>query len=107
LGSLATAHLFPHPGALPGFLGAFENADHVLILEVYAARELGRSDFSARQLAQDLEHPEAIFMPDLNQAQQYLLEHLRPGEVVLVLSAGDANQLSGTLLAELSRIEEG
>jgi UDP-N-acetylmuramate--alanine ligase len=89
------------------FLGAFDNADHVLILEVYAAREQVRSDFSARQLVQDLENPEAIFVPDLDQAQQYLLKHMRPGEVVLVLSAGDANQLSGTLLVKLSRVEEG
>ena len=87
------------------FLGAFDNADHVLVLEVYAAREALRTDFSARQLAQEMHHPEVTFVEDLDQAQQFFLEHLRPGDVVLVLSAGDADRLSSMLIAEFSRIE--
>lgn len=88
------------------FLGAFENADHILVLEVYAARDAARTDFSSRQLAEEMDHPGVAFALTLDQAQKYLLEHLRPGDVVLVLSAGDADRLSGMLLAELSRNEE-
>jgi UDP-N-acetylmuramate--alanine ligase len=87
---------------LERFADAFGDADHVLVTEVYAAREAVPADgFGGQQAAQALHHPDVRFTPGLEDAQLALLAHLRPGDVVLVFSAGDADQLSGQVLAAL------
>jgi UDP-N-acetylmuramate--alanine ligase len=80
------------------FATSFVDADHVLITEVFPAREADPGDFSARQVIQAMDHPDVQFAPDLAAAGNYLVEHLRPGSVLLVLSAGDADQISGFVL---------
>lgn len=88
---------------LPEFLTAFEQADHVLVTPVYAAREkIPEDGFSAAQIAAAIVGCPADFVPDLDMAKEYLLANLHSGDVVLVLSAGDADQLNGLLLDALS-----
>ncbi len=38
---------------------------------------------------------------NLKEVSQYLVSHLRPGDVLLVLSAGDADQVSTDVLAQM------
>ena len=87
---------------LERFALAFADADHVLVTEIYAAREAPPKDgFGGQQAAQALHHPDVRFTPNLEDARQELLAHLRPGDLLLVFSAGDADQLSGQVLAAL------
>jgi UDP-N-acetylmuramate--alanine ligase len=87
---------------LERFASAFEGADHVLVTEIYAAREAAPKDgFGGEQAAQALHHPDARFTARLEDARSELLAHLQPGDVLLVFSAGDADQLSGEVLAAL------
>ena len=84
------------------YLSAFADADHVIVTDVYAAREPAPEDgFSARQLAQQIQAPEVFFAATLESAGELLLERVRPGDIVLVLSAGDADQISGQVLQGL------
>jgi UDP-N-acetylmuramate--alanine ligase len=80
------------------FASSFGDADHVLVTEVFPAREPDPGDFSARQVIQAMDHPDVHFAPELGAAGDYLIEHLRPGAVLLVLSAGDADQISSFVL---------
>jgi UDP-N-acetylmuramate--alanine ligase len=76
--------------------------DKVLVTEVFAAREPVPMDgFTAQQVVVSMSHPDAIFIPDLVQAREILSKMLRRGDVLLVLSAGDADQLSGQVLDDL------
>lgn len=85
---------------LASFALAFEQADEVLVTEIYAAREAPpRDGFSARQVVQAIKHPQVHFAPDLARATTYLLEHLQSGDVLLVFSAGDADRISANVLA--------
>jgi UDP-N-acetylmuramate--alanine ligase len=85
------------------YAAAFQAADRVLVTEVYAAREpLPEDGFSARQVVQAMKHTAVEFAATLPQATTRLLASLQPGDVVLVLSAGDADQISSQLLAALS-----
>jgi UDP-N-acetylmuramate--alanine ligase len=87
---------------LPDFLTAFEEADHVLVLPIYAAREAAPQDgFSANRIATAIKNPEAVFIPGLGTARDYLQANLQTDDVVLVLSAGDADMLTGQLLEVL------
>jgi len=88
------------------FAGAFEKADHVLVTEVYAAREPAPPDFSAQNVVKAMRHPDANFASDFEQATDFLSAHLKPEAVLLVLSAGDADRISAKVLAARSESEE-
>lgn len=84
------------------FVISFNDADEVVVSEVYAARE-ARQDFSAQQVVKAMRHPAAHFVASLDDIQEFLLAKLRPGDVLLVLSAGDADQVSRQVLAALQQ----
>ena len=96
-------HTYSRTRALLGqFRSAFEDADRVLVTEIYAAREAApRNGFSGERAAGVIDRPQVEFTPALDQAAEYLLEHLESGDVVLVLSAGDADRISATVLEAL------
>ncbi len=86
------------------FTRAFSDADCVVVTEVYASREQAPTGgFSSRQVVAAMPHPAAYFIPHLPQACAFLLEHLHTGDVVIVLSAGDADQISLQVLDALER----
>jgi UDP-N-acetylmuramate--alanine ligase len=87
------------------FAGAFGDADHVLVTEVYPAREPVSADFSSSQLAAAMRHKDALFTAELGEAASYLLAHLRKGDVLVVLSAGDADQICSRVLDGLKERE--
>jgi len=80
------------------FAGAFTDANHVLITEVYGAREKAPQGFSTQDLVKSIRHPDVHFAAELSQAAEFLKERTGPGDVILVLSAGDADQISRELL---------
>lgn len=88
---------------LAEFSSAFTDADRVLVMEVYAAREQAKDfdNFSAAQVVAQMRHPQARFVPTLPDATALLLQELEPGDVVLVLSAGDADRVSTDVLKAL------
>jgi UDP-N-acetylmuramate--alanine ligase len=86
------------------FAQCFKDADWVIVTEVYAAREAENS-FSAAQVVAAMSHPRAQFIPNLVAVSQELLAKLQSGDVLLVLSAGDADQVSAQVLAALKKRE--
>jgi len=86
------------------FTHAFADADQVIVTEIYAARE-PIQDYSAAQVVQAMPHLSAQFIPDLPAVSDYLVSHLRPGDVLLVLSAGDADLVSTQVLAAMQTSE--
>ena len=85
------------------FLTVFSEADHVLVTEVYASREPFNADFSAIQVVQAMEHRDARFLASNRQVTDFLVTNLRSGDVLIVLSAGDAIQISQDVVDSLSR----
>jgi UDP-N-acetylmuramate--alanine ligase len=80
------------------FSRAFTDADEVLVTEIYASRE-PRQDFSSAEVVSAMPHPSARYSGSLAETTKYLRENLRPGDVVIVLSAGDADQISADLVS--------
>ncbi len=75
------------------FARSFEDADRVIVTEIYAARESG-NPYSAKAVVAKMDHPHVQFTETLELAQNLLLKELQPGDVLLVLSAGDADRIS-------------
>jgi UDP-N-acetylmuramate--alanine ligase len=90
---------------LDEFANSFANADEVIVTEVYPAREPIQA-FSSKKVV-DAMHRPAHFIPGLSEVSNYLFTHLRSGDVLLVLSAGDADQISAKVLAHLKEVRNG
>jgi len=82
------------------FLTSFKDADKVIVTEVYAAREQNIG-YSARALVDKLVHPSKSFAATIQDATRQILQEVRSGDVVIVLSAGDANQICKEVIAGL------
>jgi UDP-N-acetylmuramate--alanine ligase len=82
------------------FSRAFNDADEVLVTEIYASRE-AKQDFSSAEVVGAMPHSSARYTGSLEDTTKYLLGHLRSGDVLLVLSAGDADQISTDVLERL------
>ena len=84
------------------FASAFPDADEVIATEVYPSRE-PRQNFTSAAVIHYMKHPSAHFIAELNDTTKYLLDHLRPGDVLIVFSAGDADRVSADVLAGLRK----
>ncbi len=82
------------------FTRAFTDTDLVFVTEVYAARE-PRQEFSSAEVVSAMPHPAARFTNSLAETTEAVLKVIRSGDVLLVLSAGDADQVSAGVLAGL------
>jgi UDP-N-acetylmuramate--alanine ligase len=90
---------------LDDFANSFANADEVIVTEIYPARE-PKQDFSSKKVVEAMPSP-AHFIASLPKVSNYLINHLHPGDVLLVLSAGDADQVSTEVLAHFKEISHG
>jgi UDP-N-acetylmuramate--alanine ligase len=82
------------------FSRAFADADEVLVTEIYASRE-AKQDFSSAEVVSAMPHPSAQYSGSLEDTTKLLLKKLRSGDVLIVLSAGDADQISTNILKGL------
>ncbi|MBI5878955.1 MAG: UDP-N-acetylmuramate--L-alanine ligase [Chloroflexi bacterium] len=87
---------------LDEFAGAFAQADAVIITEIFPSREVDTLGVSGRDIVARMRHPAAQFAPTLAAAETALRAAWRPGDVLLLLGAGDINTLSGRLLNGLA-----
>ena len=86
------------------FAKAFTDADHVVVTDIYASRErdtLGISGADIVARMNDTRRREARYIPGLDAAAVHLLANVKPGDVVITLSAGDGNLVGDKLLAGL------
>jgi UDP-N-acetylmuramate--alanine ligase len=82
------------------FSRAFADANEVLVTEIYASRE-AKQDFSSAEVVSAMPHPSAQYSGSLDETKNHLLKNLRRDDVVIVLSAGDADRISSDLLKEM------
>ncbi|MDY6872516.1 MAG: UDP-N-acetylmuramate--L-alanine ligase [Chloroflexota bacterium] len=82
------------------FIEALRLADQAVVLKIYAARE-ANPGYSAQIIADALPSGQATYADTFEAAQTHLIEQLKPGDVMIVFSAGNATQVSGAVLNEL------
>jgi len=99
------------------FLASFSDADFLLITDIYAARESVPEDgFSSKDLVEalkaqdDIGYPDTRYIPDISDLSKgfqsviaLLIKELKPNDVLLVLSAGDANNIIPDLISSFQR----
>jgi UDP-N-acetylmuramate--alanine ligase len=97
-------HTFSRTRALMDqFAVSFDDADEVILLDIYAARERDDLGIHASDLVSRMGHPGARHIGGRRQAVAYLLEHLRPGDLLLTLGAGDGDRVGEWVLEALAK----
>jgi UDP-N-acetylmuramate--alanine ligase len=81
---------------------SFGDADQVLVTTIFAAREQDDGTVSAQSVVQASPHPAIHHPGGLVECAEYLANRVLPGDVVLILGAGDSYRIGELLLAQLS-----
>lgn len=86
---------------LPEFASALAKADHVLLLDIYAAREKDDLGISSRNLRDAVAAlgTDARYFPTFEEVRGCLLREAGPGDIILTMGAGSITLL-GDLLAK-------
>lgn len=82
------------------FLGAFKDANLLIILDVYKAGETAEKGFESEDFAAQINHDNAIYIKGtIEQAAKEIQSRglLQAGDVVLTLGAGDITKMGGAL----------
>ncbi len=101
-------HTFSRVRALRAdFMQAFGDADRVVVLPIYAAREPDDGSLTAEDLARQIEHPAVVLgAGSLEAAVEALAASSRRGDVVLLMGAGNETIVGQRLLAALAQGDE-
>jgi UDP-N-acetylmuramate--alanine ligase len=95
-------HTYSRTQALmSGYAQAFERADHVLVTDIYAAREEPLAGVDAKRVAKAIKqyHADVVYSGDLEETAERLIKKVRGRSVVLILSAGDGPKIGQMLVA--------
>ena len=87
---------------LPEFAQALTLADHVVLADIYAAREtdnLGISSEDLRRQIQELGTP-CEYFPTFDEIENYLLENCTKGDLLITMGAGDVVNIGEHLLGK-------
>ncbi len=95
-------HTFSRVRALyADFMLAFDAADAVVILPIYAAREEDDGTLSSADLAATMHHDSVKWTTSLDNAVSTLAHMAVPGDVVMLMGAGNETVVGNRLLDEL------
>jgi UDP-N-acetylmuramate--alanine ligase len=83
---------------LAGFAASFGEANHVIVLPIYPARETDTLGVNASDVVRAMEHVDVRAAESMDEAVTWLGTEVRPGDVVLTLGAGDGNRVGDWLL---------
>jgi UDP-N-acetylmuramate--alanine ligase len=88
---------------LDQFARAFHETDVLVVTEIYAAGESKLPGVEARLLAEAIRHHghrEVYFVPELPDVLPRLRELTQPGDLLLIIGAGDINRLAAGFLEQ-------
>lgn len=83
------------------FAKAFDNADKVIITDIYAASEQPIPGVTGRTISDQLPAAKTTFIPKKEQIAQALIGELKEGDIVMTLGAGDIFNVGKEILSRL------
>jgi UDP-N-acetylmuramate--alanine ligase len=90
------------------FLTAFYQADHLVVMDIYAAGEDALPGVEAQALAEGIAghgHKDARYLADPDAVVAHLAEEVKPGDIVITLGAGNVWQVGERLIDRLREKE--
>jgi len=86
------------------FGGAFFDADVVVIMDIYGAREQPLPGVSGALIAREAEalgHPQVDYVPEKEKLVDHVVGMSQPGDVIITMGAGDIWRLNRQIAAQI------
>lgn len=85
---------------LDDFANALLNFDHIIVLDIYAARESDTYGISSKDLVNKIISlgKEALYIPDFDKCVSFIKSHVNPNDIVMTLGAGTVTKIGPMLL---------
>ena len=82
------------------FAEALSLADHVILADIYAARETDTLGMSSEALAEEIKKlgTDAYYLPSFEAIENFVLEKVIHGDVLITMGAGDVVNIGDSLL---------
>ncbi|MDP4182196.1 MAG: UDP-N-acetylmuramate--L-alanine ligase [Bacillota bacterium] len=76
---------------LNDFSNSFNDADYVIVSDIYAARELDTGEINSTVLAEKINTvvPKAKYIKSFDEIAKHLHENAKPGDLIITMGAGD------------------
>ena len=84
------------------FVDALSTTDHVILADIYAARETDTLGVSSEQIAEALKKKDcdAYYLPSFEKIEEFVLERCQKGDVLITMGAGDVVNIGEKLLQD-------
>ncbi len=85
---------------LPEFAKVLSGADHIVLADIYAAREKNTIGISSQDLCDAVVTAggDAVYFPSFREIEDHLLSYCRPGDLLLTVGAGDVYKIGEEIL---------
>lgn len=93
---------------LNSFAESFDDADRIIIPDIYAAREKDYGDIHSRMLVDAIikNGKKAIYLGTFEEVKKYLIKNAKPGDCIVTMGAGDVYEIGEELLKENEEIQK-
>lgn len=94
-------HTYSRTAALlDDFAGALSQADEIVLADIYAAREKNTIGISSDDLRKHMleQNTNVYYIPEFEAIEKFLLEHVKEGDVLITMGAGNIYQVGEDLL---------
>ena len=85
---------------VPEFVDALTHADHVILADIYAARETDTLGMSSEMIAEELKKKgcDAYYFPSFEEIENFCLDKCQKGDVLITMGAGNVVNIGENLL---------
>ena len=87
---------------LPEFAEALSHADHIVLADIFAARETDHLGISSRTLQEEIRKlgHDCYYFPSFNEIEKFLLQNCTKGDLLITMGAGDVVKIGDELLGK-------
>ncbi len=87
---------------LNDFITSLKDFDHIIVIDIYAAREINVYDVNENQIVSKLLElgKDAIYIKDYDEIKKYLLNNVKENDIILTLGAGNVTKICNKLLED-------
>ena len=84
------------------FAEALSHSDHIVLADIYAAREKNPGDISSRDLQKKLQElgKNTYYFPSFDEIENFLLQNCTNGDLLITMGAGDIVNIGESLLGK-------
>lgn len=85
---------------LNDFAEALKEFDHIIVLDIYAAREVNNHEISSKDLVNKIKSlgKEALYIPDFDECVNYVKKNVEKNDIVITVGAGTVTEIGSMLV---------